>query len=722
MARGVQDLQVNAPFEVTEDPDTPAPLPRLGGSAGDRSGGNAAVGSWQARRGSPPPVMPLDVGTEPVSLSAGVSPRPQARLAMRERQAMPRVPPVNLEAMRIGSEMTGTPASQGGSAKPSSGGWSHGPAALDEPPLVLATGVEGRQFQASLPMPPTSVPTSRRGRSRPSSPRPEPSDSGLEALMAGPDGPEAPPMDPPAGGLDMPLQPPPIEEPAFPFESELAEEPDHAVFDYPLFGAKSRLFNQDERKRWLILHALSSLAWGSVDEESGEWTLESPDPSLEPPHSSLITYSEYVARAYPADPTMEDKAREENLKLGAGKRCCFTCPGEPGTKFRPMYDQMIKNLQHSNKALAKAFGIKKAAEFMRSESHVPEDPTKTEAQNIMRFGRHQILPSFWYLLIQLTKRGRRFSVVFRSFSEDQLVQAQKELQLFTQCQHPAYNGQNKTQKPPLMDGNKDRSGCNFWLQRHAPVASSDRTHGSDGWLPPLQRPSCRVGRAGAGRVSGAAGRLAGIGFQARGRTCWWCVCLCGARPTEYTFPPYHEAYAGLMHQILQTTNTAAIVDDLAFWETHERVSTAGKMLLIDRAETKVQHIFFDGNVEKERLEQKEDAACVDVRNAVNGKPIPLEKSSNVYLHRVDFFQAVTDVEYFLKATEACELSMSKMIVEEKHAEGVVRALSEEDSGRSSQAREKPAGACQRDRPEDPIEFIAFYMLRHSKQYSKTLKA
>ena len=26
------------------------------------------------------------------------------------------------------------------------------------------------------------------------------------------------------------------------------------MFDYPLFGAKSRLFNQDERKRWLILH------------------------------------------------------------------------------------------------------------------------------------------------------------------------------------------------------------------------------------------------------------------------------------------------------------------------------------------------------------------------------------------------------------------------------------------------------------------------------------
>ena len=138
-------------------------------------------------------------------------------------------------------------------------------------------------------------------------------------------------------------------------------------------------------------------------------------------------------------------------------------------RFRPMYDQMIKNLQHSNKApgqflsaqvlalaalasqwrlllvdvvqrfsasqaLAKAFNIKKApcpcskpdqelrlltrssraAQVTLQEDEVPEDPAKTEvetkaltpsrglkcceAQNIMRFGRHQILPSFWYLL------------------------------------------------------------------------------------------------------------------------------------------------------------------------------------------------------------------------------------------------------------------------------------------------------------------------------------
>ena len=63
-----------------------------------------------------------------------------------------------------------------------------------------------------------------------------------------------------------------------------------------------------------------------------------------------------------------------------------------------------------------------------------------------------------------------------------------------------------------------------------------RRHGSDGWLPPLQRPSCRVlapsstpglwgarigngsqvGRAGAGRVSGAAGQAHARPMQAAG--------------------------------------------------------------------------------------------------------------------------------------------------------------------------------------------------------------
>lgn len=539
------------------------------------------------------------------------------------------------------------------------------------------------------------------------------------------------PTDPPAGGLDMPLAPPAMEAERFEGESQLSE---------------------DERNRWLVFHvslprtimtcdfvegrsteaelndALSSLAWGSVDMQAGEWTLESPDPSPVPPHPSLITYAMYVARTYPSDRTMEDRAREENAKLADKKRACFTNPGEPGAKFRPMFDQMVKNLQHSNKALAKAYDIKKV---IVNEMEAPEDPTKSEAQNIMRFGRHQILPSFWNLLIQLAKRGRRFSVVFRCFGEreaapeqlpEQLRQVQNELRLLCQNQHPAYDGKNKTPKIQPMDGNKASRDLRL---TNAAIGRLDRMSGS---LRFADRPA-------GDSSSGEAAPAARAKTEEGGEEVPAEEPQAAFKPTEYSFPPYHEAYAGLMHQILEGSNSAAIVDDLAYWEARDRAATAGKLLLVDwgggLAETKVQHIFFDGNVEKD------DARCVDVRDVVTGESIPFTEAEDIFLHKVDLFQAATDVEYFLKATEVCEMKMSKKILEARRAAGISSKAAEEESRNASAAAaaEGPKEwlyrnitpallpaleACQRDRPEDPIEFIAFYMLRHSKQYSKTL--
>jgi len=541
---------------------------------------------------------------------------------------------------------------------------------------------------------------------------------------------EATPADPPAGGLHMPLKLERLEVEAFPGESNLSP---------------------DERNRWLVLHlalprttmtcdmatarsteaelndALSNLAWGSVDDQLGVWTLESPDPSPHPPHDSLITYAEYVARTYPSDNTMEDKAREENARLAAQKRAQFTCPGEPGAKFRAMYDQMVKNLQHSNKALAKAYDIKKA---ILDEEAAPEDPTKSEAQNIMRYGRHQILPAFWNLLIDLTKKGRRFSVVFRSFSEEQLSQVRNELQLFCEGKHPAYSGQQKTQKPPPMDGNK---GSKDMRLTDAAIGRYDRMSGQ---LRFADRPSGEASELAPGSAPGAdiSAPAADGEAPSDGTTE---PASASFRPTAYSYPPYHEAYAGLMHQVLETSPTVGIVDDLPYWEAHGHQSSAGKLLLVDNAsglaETKVQHIFFDGNI------SKGDAHCVDVRDVVSGEQIPFAEAEDIFIHRVDLFQATTDVDYFLNATQACETNFSKRILELRRVAGVEQSkVAEASKNSAAAAAEMPAKewlyrniipallpaleACQRDRPEDPLEFLAFYMLRHSKQYSKTLKA
>lgn len=469
--------------------------------------------------------------------------------------------------------------------------------------------------------------------------------------------------------------------------------------------------------------ALSTLAWGSVDTEQGEWTLESPDPTTDPPHSSLITYAEYVARTFPSDHSMEDKAREENARLAAQKRAAFSCTGEPGAKFRPMFDQMLKNLQHSNKALAKAYDIKKV---ILDEKEAPFDPSKSEAQNIMRYGRHQVLPSFWQFLINLTKSGRRFSIIFRSFSEEQLQQVKLEMQLFCQGQHPAYSGQHKTPKPPPMDGNKGSKDLRLTA---ATVGSFDRMSGQLQFkdrpaddFPPAPTATTSDGQTGTDGVDGHH-----VDDMVPSST---------FRPTSYSFPPYHATYAGLMHQILDASPTAAIVDDLAYWEACDKQSSGGKLLLVDHgggfAETKVQHIFFDGNI------GREDACCVDVRDVVTGNAIPFPEVKDVFVHRVDLFQAVIDPDYFIKATQVCEVNMSKRILDSRRAAGdSLAAHQEAERNAALSAKAMPPKewlyrniipsllpaleACQRDRPEDPIEFIAFYMLRHSKQYSKSLK-
>lgn len=503
----------------------------------------------------------------------------------------------------------------------------------------------------------------------------------------------------PAGGLDMPMAGPARSEvEAFPGESQLSE---------------------DERKRRLILHfaiprtlmtcdlvegrsteeeindALSALAWGSVDIQTREWQLESDDPALESPHDSLISYAEYVARTYPSDHSMDDEERETNRSLSAQKRATFTHQGEPGFKFRAIFDQMVKNLAHSNKVLVKAFDIKKV---VLHETESPEDPSKSDAQNIMRFGRHQVLPAFWQLLMQLTRQHRCFSIVLRSFGKEELTIVQKELQLFCQGLHPAFNGQNKTPKVPPLNGDK---GSQDYRLKDSDIGRFDRMGGS------LQFPDRAEPQLG-GEV----------------------------RPSAYSFPPFHEPFAGLMHHVLQDAHMAAILDDYKYWQAKDCVAEAGKLLLVDDAgglaETKVQHIFFDGHI------GKNDTHCVDVRDVVSGKPIQFSEAQDVFFHRVDLFQATTDTDYFVRAVEACELKMSKRIVESRRVAALERQAAQEGLSAAASLAPLPPKeylyhnvipallpaleACQRDRPADPLEFIAFYMLRHSKQYSKTLKS
>mmetsp|Transcript_67835 Transcript_67835/g.196221 ORF Transcript_67835/g.196221 Transcript_67835/m.196221 type:complete len:554 (-) Transcript_67835:193-1854(-) len=538
------------------------------------------------------------------------------------------------------------------------------------------------------------------------------------------------PTDVPAGGLDVPPLPPKVpgdqEEPveAFPGEFQLSKE---------------------ERERWLVLHfalprtimtcdmaegrsteaelndVLSAMAWGRVDPESGEWRLEVEEPSPTSPEEGMISYADHIERTYPTDTSVAQEAQAENARLALERRGSFTAAGEPGVAFRPAFDMLVKNLAHSNKALMRAFDLKKP---VLNEDEVPEDDARPLSHHIMRFGRHQVLPAFWQLMAQLTKRGRRFSIVFHAFSAEQLEVLQQELQVYCQGQHPAYDGKNKTQKPPMMSGEK---GSRDMRLLSACVGRVDRASGRLTFAGRPAGDAPKTARPGEVATSGAPERPADEDPDSDGD---------GAAqfdPTVYSFPPYYEVYAGLQHQVLDGANTAAIVEDIVHWREQARDGQGGQLLLVDAggpdsagpAETRVQHLFFDGHG-VQRLE---------VRDVVSGEVLPEVAVDGLYLHKVDLFRAIMDVDYFVRAVEDCELRFSQRILASRRPPPALAtgSAAEEDGGEEPPPKEYlyrhvlpallPAlEVCQRDRPADPIEYIALYMLRHSKQYSKTLKS
>lgn len=368
---------------------------------------------------------------------------------------------------------------------------------------------------------------------------------------------------------------------------------------------------------------LSELGWGRLHGSEG-WQLVFTEPSKETPDPTLCTYSDFLRRIY------------KDMNRIACKQAVFTNPGEPGEKLRHAFDKMVRAISYtSNWQLAKAYDIKKTN---LNEDDTPEDPAEPE-QAIMRYGRHLVLPSFWQLLVHLTKEIRNFSIVLRSFSTKQLLILQRCLHLFCKGVHPAYNGLNKTKLPPRMAGVKGRD----LRLRPSGIAVLNRTHGyikfnasvvskDNVWKPDEDvhlgadsdpdEPDCHKNQH----------------FR--------CV-----------IPPYNNLYNGLLHNVLAKEATVAIIDDFAYWEKQGFQSHGGKLHIVDFngcfAETQIQQLFFDGSI------RNTDAHCVDVRDLHSSEQVAMQSADDVFIHRVDFYQACLDHDYFVKALEVCERKMTQ---------------------------------------------------------------
>jgi hypothetical protein len=51
---------------------------------------------------------------------------------------------------------------------------------------------------------------------------------------------------------------------------------------------------------------------------------------------------------------------------------------------------------------------------------------------------------------------------------------------------------------------------------------------------------------------------------------------------------------------------------------------------------------------------RDETCIVDVRDLVDGTPIPIKKSLNKYIVKCDTIRAITDQDYFVKMIDLCE--------------------------------------------------------------------
>merc|ERR1719408_1029268 len=127
----------------------------------------------------------------------------------------------------------------------------------------------------------------------------------------------------------------------------------------------------------------------------------------------MMSYAQYLQDKFPASDAVDVTTQAENSELQTKAKHRFTAKGEPGQKFRGVYDQLVKNMTVPN-GVKKGFGIDKVRV---NENDLPSDPNADWAANLVRFGRYKIIPSFFKLLDSLNREKRsNVTIVLRSHS------------------------------------------------------------------------------------------------------------------------------------------------------------------------------------------------------------------------------------------------------------------------------------------------------------------
>uniref|UniRef100_A0A7S1SCD7 EF-hand domain-containing protein n=1 Tax=Alexandrium catenella TaxID=2925 RepID=A0A7S1SCD7_ALECA len=347
----------------------------------------------------------------------------------------------------------------------------------------------------------------------------------------------------------------------------------------------------------LLGAVFANAAWGVVEKDDDDrplnWVLKHGELSILAPEPGLNTYKEYADMLYPVD----EGTQEQNAFAKKQRKAMiwkFPHPGHPGERFCSQLEQMNKTL-----LLPEAVrGTPKAIAAGLKGNTV------------------QVLPSFLHMLRELKKRGRSFTLIFRTFGND-LELVQKELNALCEGRHPLFPDDIK------LDGSDGQPDYRMYLGRPSTCGTFFRNPAHDDIA-----------------------LVMGTIHQPR---------------TMEEFPDFYNGREGVsiargptdviskMVDISGRPSTIALRDFYGAWSFMGLKSRGGKPFFLSWHDDSVHSIFFDDNI---------TAADPKIVDPINARHWP-QRFCNPQLLGVHLVQAqplfsITNRDYFLECISECE--------------------------------------------------------------------
>ena len=406
--------------------------------------------------------------------------------------------------------------------------------------------------------------------------------------------------------------------------------------------------------------------------------------------------------------------------------CDIVEANHAGSKFKRMFEDMRKKLRVDEKIqvdLNLKLDNTKLDEKTLNEPVTPkfnelsEDADRKEKfRNVFRNSYHNLIISFFNMLINLKKIKQDFAIVFRFFGHDDsdIEELVYEYNCFCDCLHPRYCGDYGYNKIKF-DVEKDKKDFRIDTKSQEFMSVSFRGDNEEQEkfvLNSMKHPSNEE------LENNPNINLEEFYSQNKNEA--------NNEINPEINTGYKDAYLSFIGKLTQNC-TFCILDDYNYYKKHD--NKHGKLLLVDPYDIDTLQILFDVDLHK-------NPEKIDVMNVVTKQLIPLDDCLNKFVVNVEPYRAIIDINYFNHKIEEC-VNNRKEEITKMQGKQPVYPIEEEPFDLNKEDLKKIPGDlylkmtvlpllhnalnfCEMVRPSDPISFISNFMLIN-KGTSKTMK-